>query len=193
MLMAGMRPLLDAGAIAFTFFLPVRHPLEVARSLQAAQGTTLERGIALWIAHVRVAERQTRDQPRLILAFRDLIHQPEAVLARCRQLIDRGTGTAKLSGEAAGFIDPSLQRQRDEPLTDALTPSAQSLLKTAMALHDALVGPLEDGAELHQCLDGISQWMRPVNEAVVLSETEIVAARLISGKFGNVGVRSKRR
>ena len=154
-LMGGMRPLIESDALALTFFLPIRHPLEVARSLKAAQGTELERGIALWIAHVRSAERQTRDQPRLILNFRDLMHQPETVLARCRGLLE-GTGLGALSEQAAAFIDPSMQRQRNDPLMEELPQSAQGLLHTAMALHDALLGPMTDGSELHQCLDGIT-------------------------------------
>ncbi len=159
-LMEGMRPLLDAGVVSFSFLLPIRHPFAVARSLQAAQGTDLERGIALWIAHVGTAERQTRDQPRLILPFHDLIKQPDGVLSRCRQLFDQQQVSSKhLSMQAAGFIDPTLQRQHDDAAMTELPESAQALMKTAMAMYDVLVGPSGDGAELHQSLDEI----RPVD------------------------------
>lgn len=154
-LMAGMRPLLEAAAMQFTFFLPIRHPLEVARSLQTAQGTPLDRGIALWIAHVRQAERNTRDQCRLIIPFRDLMQQPLTVLHRCQQILHLNDERADPRDEAAAFIDPSLQRQRDEAAMMDLSEGTSSLLATALELHDTLVEHAADDASLHQRMDAI--------------------------------------
>ena len=155
-LMAGMRPLFNAAVVDFCFFIPVRHPMEVARSLQSAQGTSLGRGLALWIAHVREAERQTRGQRRLILSFNDLLQEPDAVLAQCRQITHPGDLDAGLTSQAAGFIDPSLQRQRKEERLDDISSDVAPLLNEAMALHDILVNHPGDNASLHQQLDAVT-------------------------------------
>ena len=86
----GLQPLVQADAVRFTVFLPIRHPLEAARSLQAAQGTDLRQGLQLWVPHELESERRSRDQPRQIIAFEDLIQQPEAVLVQCRHRLGQG-------------------------------------------------------------------------------------------------------
>lgn len=156
-LMAGMRPLFNAAVVDFCFFIPVRHPMEVARSLQTAQGTSLGRGLALWIAHVREAERETRGQRRLILSFNNLLQEPDAVLAQCRQITHPDDTDAGLTSQAAGFIDPSLQRQRKEERMDDVSNEVAPLLDEAMAIHDILVNHPADTASLHQQLDAVTQ------------------------------------
>jgi len=47
--------------------LPVRQPLEVARSLQARYGFTLNSGLLLWLRHVLDAEANSRRVPRSIV------------------------------------------------------------------------------------------------------------------------------
>jgi len=157
-LMEGIRPLLQASAADITFLIPVRHPLAVARSLRKAQGTSLERGLALWIAHVREAERHTRDQRRLILDFDDLIVNPDAVLKRCQLLLFASKGNDALEHAAARFIDPSMQRQTSQDDAQDLNATEHQLLSVALAIRDLLVTSTTDDQMLHQRVDAI----RPV-------------------------------
>ena len=156
-LMAGMRPLLNAAVVDFCFFLPIRHPMEVARSLQTAQGTSLGRGLALWFAHVREAERQTRGLRRLILSFNDLLREPDVVLAQCRTITHPGDAGADPIAQAAAFIDPTLQRQRQDDQLDTIPTADKPFLEEAMALYEILANRPADNSDLHQQLDAIMQ------------------------------------
>ena len=62
--------------------LPVRHPLEVARSLEARDGFSLNKGMNLWMNHSLTAERVTRGCPRLFLSFDQLVNEPDGVVER---------------------------------------------------------------------------------------------------------------
>ena len=110
----------DACSGRTTLLIPVRHPLAVARSLRNAQGTSLERGLSLWIAHVCEAERHTRDQNRLIIDFDDLILRPDTVLLRCRRLLFELHTDDQLEKQAAKFIDPKMQRQTGQEIAQDL-------------------------------------------------------------------------
>jgi hypothetical protein len=62
--------------------MPLRHPLEVARSLGARDGFGLERSLLLWLRHVLDAESATRALPRTVVAFDDLLVDWRAQTAR---------------------------------------------------------------------------------------------------------------
>jgi hypothetical protein len=48
------------------YVLPIRSPIEVARSLNARNGFNITEGLILWLRHVLEAERATRGRPRVI-------------------------------------------------------------------------------------------------------------------------------
>ena len=149
----GLRPLLQSDAVRFTVFLPIRHPLEAARSLQAAQGTDLLRGLQLWIAHVLEAERWSRDLPRQIIAFEDLLQQPEAVLVQCRHRL--GQETVQEQDQASSFIDPALRRQRARNREEALDAEQRVWLDAALRIHSRLLQADADDPQLQWDLDGL--------------------------------------
>ncbi len=60
--------------------IPMRHPLEVARSLHKRNGFSIERGILLWFNYVFTAEDVTRGCPRVFLKFDDLFSNSEILL-----------------------------------------------------------------------------------------------------------------
>ena len=147
----GLQPLVQADAVRFTVFLPIRHPLEAARSLQAAQGTDLLRGLQLWVAHVLEAERWSRDLPRQIIAFEDLIQQPEAVLVQCRLRLGQATVTEQ--EQASSFIDPALRRQTARNREEALDAEQRTWLDTALRIHRRLLHADADDQQLRRDLD----------------------------------------
>ena len=154
----GLQPLVQADVVRFTVFLPIRHPLEAARSLQAAQGTDLRRGLQLWVAHVLEAERWSRDLPRQIIAFEDLIQQPEAVLVQCRHRLGQETVTEQ--EQASSFIDPALRRQSARTHQDALDAEQHFWLDAALRIHRRLLQADADDQQLQRDLDGL----RPAGE-----------------------------
>ena len=153
MLAEGLRPLVQADAVRFTVFLPIRHPLEVARSLQVAQETDLLRGLQLWVSHVLEAERWSRGLPRQIIAFEDLLQHPESVLVQCRHRL--GHGTVPDKGQASSFIDPSLRRQRARTHQEALDAEQRDWLDAALRIHSRLLQVDADDQQLPRDLDGL--------------------------------------
>ncbi len=53
--------------------LPIRHPMNVARSLQARDKFTVPRGLLLWIQNVLAAERDTREHVRMVTIYDDVL------------------------------------------------------------------------------------------------------------------------
>lgn len=75
------RVLAEAG-VAPRYVLPVRMPLEVARSLAKRNGFTIGHGLRLWLRHVLDAEQATRGAPRCIVAWDDILRDWRAEIAR---------------------------------------------------------------------------------------------------------------
>jgi hypothetical protein len=65
--------------------IPVRNPLEVAASLSSRNGFSTTRSLLVWLRHVLDAERETRDLPRCIIRFDDLLRDNRRVLAAMRR------------------------------------------------------------------------------------------------------------
>lgn len=98
-----------------------RGALAVARSLETRDGMPPLYGIALWELYNRMALAATVGVPRLLVAYRDLIREPEATVERLHRDLGR------LAGPAAGrlqvpseralreFLSPFLDHHRPEP------------------------------------------------------------------------------
>jgi hypothetical protein len=65
--------------------IPVRNPVEVAASLGSRNGLSTAWCMLVWLRHVIDAERETRDLPRSVIRFRDLLHDRHQVLAVVRR------------------------------------------------------------------------------------------------------------
>src|SRR6185437_13407266 len=61
------------------FAIPLRNPLEVARSLEKRDGLPLAHGCLLWLSHVLEAERETRGSRRVFIHYHDLLADPVGV------------------------------------------------------------------------------------------------------------------
>jgi hypothetical protein len=123
-LIKGMEPWFETGLIDPVFLVPVRHPIEVARSLEKAEDLPITQGLKLWIKSLFEVESATRGFKRKFIMFNDLMGDPACVLRKCMGFI----GPLSLNGsddlavepfadpvpadESIAFIDPSLQHQR---------------------------------------------------------------------------------
>jgi len=97
--------------------LPVRNPLEVARSLRIAQGTEETRGLALWLRHFLEAERETRGLPRAFVSYDDLLLDWRGVVQRVESELGisfprRG---ARAEAEVDDFLSGRLRHQAARP------------------------------------------------------------------------------
>lgn len=164
-LLPALQPWLESTLISCVAFLPVRHPAEVAVSLRIAEGIPRSQGLLLWLGHVLGAERNSRSLHRLIVDYRQLLADPQAVLTRSAQLLELGSGEPLAPGtwkaDAASFIDPQLQRQRAGTDTPdwVLDEQAEVLYDLALRVHAVLVEPQLSEQERTAKMDQIwRQW-----------------------------------
>ena len=97
--------------------LPVRNPLEVARSLRRRDNLTVSRSILIWLRHVLEAEYYSRDIPRsFVLYDRFLVDWRQSFLQIARHL---GVVWPEYSSESTEKVDQFLSlelwRERSTP------------------------------------------------------------------------------
>jgi hypothetical protein len=118
-----------------------RHPLEVARSLEARDGFSNELSLALWERYVLGSLAESADLPRVLVSHQRLMQAPsttvDVLLGELEGLGVRGLRAPALE-ELGAFIDPQLYRARVEGRERALLsgPAAE------------LYARLEDGTAL---------------------------------------------
>lgn len=99
--------------------VPVRHPEEVSASLAARYQMSSELATALWLKYNLLAERHSRDLPRVFIEYSDFLRDWRAQVARIEAAL-----SVDLSGrdEAAidEFLSPDLRRQRHGARTAAV-------------------------------------------------------------------------
>lgn len=121
------------------FVVPVRHPLEVARSLAARDGLALLDGIALWDAYMSRIERfATGARDVVFMRSGDVLRDWRAALARIDAAFGLRLDLDAAAAEAATFLDPALHRQRaGEDDWQAL--AGDAVAASARARHAALL------------------------------------------------------
>lgn len=75
-LMPLWRQVLDQVGAQARFVIPLRNPLEVARSLEKRNGLPLVHGCLLWLRDLLDAEYETRGAQRVFVHYHDLLHDP---------------------------------------------------------------------------------------------------------------------
>ena len=120
--------------------LAVRQPEAVAASLVSRDQLPLDRALLLWLSHTLEAERATRQLPRLVLSYEQLLQDPAAAVQRCQQLagLPITTPSAELLGE---WIRPNLNHHQRS--SDGLERKGEgkTLLQWANTVYAALVEP----------------------------------------------------
>ena len=93
------------------FVLPLRSPLEVAASLHRRDGTDVHYGLLLWLRYTIDAERATRGQRRVFVAFSTLLDDWRAVVAQIAAGldIDFPVADAQVADEITGFLQTDLR------------------------------------------------------------------------------------
>ena len=97
--------------IRIDFLLMIRSPVEVVASLVKAEGVDIKTALDLWIGSVLRSEFLSRQHPRRLVHYDQLIRDPESVLDSCCSMWGLSPSDMNISS-ALGFVDPSLQNQR---------------------------------------------------------------------------------
>jgi hypothetical protein len=98
-------------SITAKVIVPVRHPDQVAASLAARDGISAELSNVLWLKYNFLAERSSRQLPRVFVEYLNFLHDWRNEIDRISQHLAVDLSHAD---EVAidGFLDPKLHRQR---------------------------------------------------------------------------------
>lgn len=155
-------------AVAPACLLMLRHPFEVADSLQRRDGFSREKALLLWLDYTLASEAGTRHVPRALLTFDGLMDSPVESLARVESALDIHFPKAvdNRAGVVSEFLSPSLRHHRmaavspGNPL-EALCCEVMALAEANAASPDALCAPF-DGFQRRQAalLAEIPEWLQ---------------------------------
>lgn len=121
------------------YIFALRNPLDVARSLERADGLSFDFGMTYWMKALNAALQNTHNEERLFLFYDDILENPEQELLRIADFIGRRE-TASRPEVVKGvhsFVEKKLHRNRTT-LADVLghegvTFTAQSLFMVLRA------------------------------------------------------------
>ncbi len=133
------------------FVVPVRNPLEVARSLQARDGFEQSLGLLLWLRHVLAAEADSRNFRRFFCSYDALLTDWAGLLSKAQKAL--GISFPKPAEAPDAEIDAFLsesQRHHHEPPDRVIDNPAVSIWvrKTYEILHNWA----EQGESQQDCL-----------------------------------------
>ena len=148
------KDILDKMEIESVCVLPVRHPLEVAKSLQKRNKFSLEKGLLLWLNHVLSAERVSRDCCRIYLKFDDLFSNPEGIFATVQKKLHlHFPKTLEGSnGQIRSFLNKNLKHHTESILGKS---SMDRILAELYDLFCQAASDKEEGPEWQQKVAGI--------------------------------------
>jgi O-antigen biosynthesis protein len=148
-LMKVWHDVLDGIDVHTEFVLPLRNPLEVARSAADVYGLLPEHVYLLWLRHVLDAERETRGSPRLFLHYRDLLEDPLRVATHIAgQFGDGRLAVNEQNGsEIKAWIDPEQRHHAPERAQDDAVPDFPWLAETYAALVRLIRSPQDRTAQ----------------------------------------------
>ncbi len=140
--MGALAPLWDRALRACgyrtAYVVPVRHPLEVARSLQARDGIGVRAGLGLWLAYMRrIVAFADAGAEVAFVAYTDLLDDWRGVLARIEDRLDLRLDPRTRAAEVDAFLDPAMRRQRAD--SDVLGLFDDAELHEIETLHRALL------------------------------------------------------
>jgi hypothetical protein len=98
--------------------ISLRHPSEVVASVAAQSSLTSELSSALWLKVQLVAEAATRDVPRVVVEYANLVEDWRREMKRVSVALKLNLDNRD-EGAIEDFLSPSLHRQRNAgPVTD---------------------------------------------------------------------------
>jgi hypothetical protein len=100
-LMRFWAPVFEEAQWSVRAVLPLRSPLEVARSLNRRDGINVSWGCLLWLRHVLDAEAETRAMPRAVLDWSRFLDDKREALARVTEQLE----LAWPNGHESAFAD----------------------------------------------------------------------------------------
>ncbi|MGE5087948.1 MAG: glycosyltransferase [Candidatus Levyibacteriota bacterium] len=116
------------------YVVPVRNPLEVARSLEAQGDLPAAEGLALWLAYMERIEAfvRTVDAPVVHLRYTELLDDWRRVVRRIARHLDVPLAIDRRAAEIDAFIEAGMRKHRaaDAELDEQLAGASGDALRT---------------------------------------------------------------
>jgi hypothetical protein len=148
--------LFSDGGYTIRVVIPIRSPIEVARSLWFRDRIPVSKGVLIWLRHLLDAEAATRDFPRALIDWSAFIADWQLAMKRAGDQI--GLKWPRLSDRAATeidqFLDPNLRHHLSDAAELALHPNVNNWVEDSyLALITLASDPFSNSAR--QVLDEI--------------------------------------
>jgi hypothetical protein len=179
----------EVGAVA-RFATVLRHPAAVVESKQRSYGNwqgEVDR-TAGWVNQSLFTERATRDYPRSVVRYQDLLDDWTQVVARVGEELDLAVvrdAPAQAIVQVHEFVDRSLSRSR-ATWDDLEIP--EGLRTLADEVWELMSGLTEDGAEAQSGVERLeaarAAYIELYEDAEAIAQSSIVAARRRPGQSG---------
>lgn len=105
-------PLLEKLNCRPVFVLVLRHPQEVAKSLEKRNGFSLQKGERLWFQHSLLLERSTRGFPRTIILYEQLLSDWKEVMNQVQSVLKSPWPRIPAEGEVEQFLNPTMRHHK---------------------------------------------------------------------------------
>jgi hypothetical protein len=178
--------LLDWRSVAV---LPLRHPLEVAASLQRRNALDEHHSLAMWMHHTLLVERATRAMPRAFVLYDELLRDGAGTIEQISEALGiRGWGASGDAGDQVSqFLSTDLRHHTFAQNETAKKDLASPYCKVWKAFRMLVANPRNEAAQL--VLDGawreleiaievlgpLVETFCPTKAALKRSETELEA------------------
>jgi hypothetical protein len=164
-----------------------RNPLEVAESLHERDGSFLLEGLLIWLRNQLDAEASTRDLPRVLICYNDLLRDWRAMVARIETTLDIVFPDRAASAHNAvdAFLAGTLRHHRlDAPSGNGVdiidwTANAFDLLSR---LEPSALAAMADLDRLRGRLDACSHAFTPLVDLYARRLNQVVAERDRAGQ-----------
>ena len=164
--------------------LPVRHPLEVADSLRRRNGLSRAHALMLWLQHVVAAERATRDLPRTIVLYADLMRDWRGAVRKIASDLNlvwpRDPMQAQVEIDA--FLEPEMRNHRNDGAPFEAYDTLHGLCAQAWAAFQSLARDAADEnamANLDRVADSLKQAVGVFRPLLLTARSDDLDARLV--------------
>jgi len=178
-------PAVEACGAQPKVIIPIRHPLEVAASLHRREGFSEDKSIYLWLRHMVVALRDSRNVPRAILFFDELMLDWKVAVKRLAKDID--VAWPKELDEVAPMIEKFLDPNLRHYMHKTARPQVGGWVgRLAVELYVALC---ERASNLEELVDSIHAQLVPFeNVFAPLQKDSIRKIALVNKEREKIGV-----
>jgi len=136
---------LSSAGYRTVYLVPIRDPIEVARSLEARGDMSVPEGLALWAAYMkRIAEFAASADRVMYLRYTDLIDDWRAVVGRAVERLDLALDLDGRADAVDRYLEPGLRRQRSDAEALAALPDESPNVEVRTLYEAALARCAED-------------------------------------------------